>query len=303
MDSNALSNAKVYTDIQGLDQLRYDKNSKSVKKEVAQQFEAILVQMVLSSMREANQTFSSGLFGSEQMDMYEDMYDKQLSLAISKSGVGFADIVEKSMDQYQQVQPDTASKTPNYVPTNAEPVQPTASVLPPAPQPVEANTSFTTPEDFVTRLWSSAKQAAAELGVAPEVLLAQAALETDWGKKILPVGKGAEMSHNLFNIKTGSNWNGSTTTADVLEVKEGVLEKTKSTFRVYHSFMEGFMDYVRLIKQNPRYSDSMSKVGHPKEFVNALQQAGYATDQNYAEKVMKIFTSQPFQKIITKLKN
>lgn len=101
-----LASAKVYTDFSGLQQLhtRAAKNDPSALKEVAQQFEAIYLQMAMQSMREANQALKSDLFNSNEMDMYQGMFDKQLSLSMSqKSSMGIADMLVK------QLSPKTAS--------------------------------------------------------------------------------------------------------------------------------------------------------------------------------------------------
>ena len=312
MDSKITSNAKIYTDIQGLKELRYSENKSDTKKEVAQQFEALLMQMVLNSMREANKAYSSGLFASDQMGMYQDMYDKQLSLSLSKSGVGFAKVVEDYLDRL----PGAQTAAPNIQESGAQAlVEPRNAIkattdaappienimLPEKATPAE-QTTFATAEEFIKKLWSSAKVAANTLGASPEVLLAQAALETSWGKKIIPHGTDSS-TYNLFNIKTGGNWGNNFSTVDSLEQRNGVLIKEKSNFRKYNSFMDSFMDYVGLLKQNSRYTESLSKINNPKEFFQSLQQAGYATDHNYSDKIMKILNSSTFKNLISKAKS
>jgi flagellar protein FlgJ len=169
--------------------------------------------------------------------------------------------------------------------------------------PVELEpTGFSSPEDFVKKLWTTANIAAGILGVHPEILLAQAALETNWGKSILQHSNGRS-THNLFNIKAGNDWNKDTTSINSVEQKQGVLVKEKSTFRSYSSFTDSFFDFVNLLKQNGRYSDVLNKVSDPRQFIQALQKAGYATDQNYADKILKIFSSPMFQNLVSKVKN
>lgn len=294
MTDTTVANARVYTNFQGLKELQYDKDSVAAKKEVSKQFESILMQMVLNSMRSANKTFSAGLLSSDQMDFYMDMFDKQLSLQMSDTGVGFASMIEKNIDQMQSSPPSSHS----------------GPVIIPAEKKAEdiflknENThdaSFHSPEDFVKTLWSSAKTAAKVIGASPEVLLAQAALETNWGKQVIADGKNS--SRNLFNIKAGKEWEKPTVAVDSLEQSEGVIRKEKSHFRSYESYRESFMDYAHLLTKNDRYSKCLENAHNPAQFIKSLQHAGYATDANYAEKVMHIFKSPHFQHLISGMKD
>jgi flagellar protein FlgJ len=318
------NDARIYTDVQSLENLRYQsgKNSDSVKKEVSKQFESMLMQIVISSMRDANKAFSSDLFGSDQMDFYEDMFDKQLSLLTSNSGTGFAQIIEKNIDQqYVSAKSKTAVPAPSShdltlpdirhiqtVPMQSKRRDPVETVTAQA-TPVqtiqvtkEPSTSgnFNSQNEFIHTIWSSAKSAAKVIGVDPKLLLAQAALETNWGKKILPQGKD-NSSYNLFNIKADTSWNKQTITTETLEQKNGILSKEKAKFRSYDSFMDSFMDYVHFLKDNNRYSEALKKAADPQQFIHALQNAGFATDTNYAEKILRIFSSQSFKALVAKL--
>jgi flagellar protein FlgJ len=312
MYDKVANDASVYTNVQGLEQLRADvkNNPKAAKKEVSQQFEAILVQMMLRSMRDANKSFSSDLLNNDQMDFYQDLFDKQLSLALSSHGMGVAGAIEKNIDEHHLA--GTSDETPAETPpalTLPERIQPQqaipvstqlAAVAAPQTPPKTENVAFDSQESFIKHLWPTAKFAAKMIGVSPEVLIAQAALETNWGKKILPHNQSTS-SFNLFNIKAGGNWAEKTTTMDSLEQRNGVLVKEKSSFRSYESFKESFADYIHLLQQNSRYKDALDKATNPQEFVHALQNAGYATDSNYADKILKIFDSRSFQNVIAKL--
>lgn len=307
------SDARIYTDLQGLEQLRhdYEKNPNAVKKEVAKQFESILIQMMLKSMRDANKSFTSDLLSTDQMDFYQDIFDKQLALAISDRGIGFAEAVEKNIDNLtkNQAQPNPAitpirsnSIHPTaYTPTALEKIEKWEEKEKPSQTNAIENISLNSQEEFVKKLWPKAKVAANLIGSCPEILLAQAALETNWGKKIIPCGKEGS-SFNLFNIKADSAWTKKTTTMDSLEQKNGVLIKQKSNFRSYESFVESFLDYADFLKQNTRYSEALAKAADPKKFIHALQEAGFATDSRYAEKILHIFSSRTFQNLIAKLK-
>lgn len=314
MDEKVLANPRIYTDIQSLGKIKYDytKNPKAATQEIAQQFQAILMQMVMSSMREANKTFANpdeDDCSSSQMDMYQDMFDKQLSLATSQSQTSLASIIEKNIDTHlihpksvpamqpvnSVAQPQSTASTSSTDTSSAVNDSPAVS----APQPA-ANTVFKTPEDFIKNLWSASKQAAGMLGLSPELLLAQAALETNWGKNITQA-QGVS-SHNLFNIKAGPEWNNKTVTMDTLEQNQGVLVKEKAAFRKYDNFQDSFQDYVHFLQSNDRYSQALSKTDNPGQFMSLLQKAGYATDENYAEKVMKIYNSKSFQQAVMKSK-
>jgi len=144
-------------------------------------------------------------------------------------------------------------------------------------------------QDFVRKLHPLAEQAARELGVAPKMLLAQAALETNWGRSLIRHSEGS--SFNLFNIKADKAWQGKKTQVSALEFEHGMAKKVTSPFRSYASFEESFQDYVSFIKSNPRYGDALKQAGNPEHYMHKLQQAGYATDPNYAEKVLKIYYS------------
>lgn len=144
-------------------------------------------------------------------------------------------------------------------------------------------------QDFIRQLHPLAEQAAKELGVEPKILLAQAALETHWGRSLVSHSDGS--SFNLFNIKADKAWQGRKAQANTVEFEQGIARKVNSPFRSYDSFEESFQDYVDFIKSNPRYGDALRQAGNPELYMHKLQQAGYATDPNYAEKVLKIYHS------------
>ncbi|VVC77087.1 Peptidoglycan hydrolase FlgJ [Aquicella siphonis] len=315
------NDARVYTDIQSLERLRYasNKNPDMAKKEVAQQFESMMMQIVLRSMRDANKAFSSGLLDNDQMDFYQDMLDKQLSMLTSGNGTGFAQMVETNINQQYKAQQPAADLIANQRAEAAMHenihVKPLFDIdrtsnnpgsativskyekLPPASH---KQTPFNSQDEFVKTLWSAAKSAAKSIGVDPKILLAQAALETNWGKKILP-GNHEQSSFNLFNIKADPSWNKQTTLMSTLEQKDGILTREKAAFRSYDSFIDSFHDYVQFLKQNSRYSDALNKASDPHRFIQALQEAGFATDKNYADKILKIFSSHTFKAIVAKL--
>lgn len=142
------------------------------------------------------------------------------------------------------------------------------------------------PERFVASIWSHAQAAARELGVDARALVAQAALETGWGRRTIQRGDGGT-AHNLFGIKA-TGWKGERAAATTHEYTNGVRHTERAEFRAYASPAESFADYVRLLKQNPRYRQALESGGDVRKFASALQQAGYATDPRYADKLSAI---------------
>ncbi|QYJ79878.1 flagellar assembly peptidoglycan hydrolase FlgJ [Shewanella acanthi] len=149
---------------------------------------------------------------------------------------------------------------------------------------------FGSREEFVATLYPHAEKAAKELGTTPEVLLAQSALETGWGQKIVRGNNGAP-SHNLFNIKADRRWEGDRANVTTLEFEQGIAVRQKADFRVYSDFEQSFKDFVSFIADGERYQEAKKVASSPTQFIRALQDAGYATDPKYAEKVIKVMQS------------
>lgn len=324
-----LSNSSHFLDIGGLDSLRSkaQKDDQGALKEVAQQFEGIFVQMLMKSMRDANAVFESDSpMNSQYTKFYEQMHDQQMSVNLSDKGMlGLADLM------VQQLSPQTSKVTPASVlrgdieqgggaqgiaqsmvmsravrteasPINtpadsqlvdAKPNSPLESILTGKTLPSEVTKkgmTFSGPEDFVAKLYPHAEKAAAALGTKPEVLIAQSALETGWGQKMVK-GVGGDSSNNLFNIKADKRWQGSKAMVSTLEFEQGVAVQQKADFRVYDDIKQSFDDFVSFVSQGPRYQEAMKKAASPNEFIRALQDAGYATDPQYADKVIKVMKS------------
>ncbi len=144
-----------------------------------------------------------------------------------------------------------------------------------------------TPEGFVASIWGHAQQAARELGVDAKALVAQAALETGWGRKLIQRNGGAGSSHNLFGIKA-SGWSGERATTGTHEYVDGVRRNETASFRAYGSVGESFADYVKLLKNSPRYQNALQAGTNVRGFAQGLQRAGYATDPSYAAKIAAI---------------
>jgi len=96
----SLQTGSVYTDLGGLDQLKYRLKGNSIGdlRLVAQQFEALFIQQMLKTMREAK--LSEGAFDSQESNLYVEMLDKQLSLNLSQgAGIGLADILVRQLSR------------------------------------------------------------------------------------------------------------------------------------------------------------------------------------------------------------
>lgn len=143
------------------------------------------------------------------------------------------------------------------------------------------------PEAFVQEVWPHAQRAADELGVDPRALVAQAALETGWGKHQIR-GRDGDSANNLFGIKAGSRWGGDTAHNRTHEFVDGAMRSEMASFRAYASPAESFADYVSLLKSSPRYARALEAGTDTRRFAQALQQGGYATDPAYARKITSI---------------
>lgn len=177
-----------------------------------------------------------------------------------------------------------------------------AQPLPSAISEPQANTSARpgSPEAFVASIWPQAQRAAQELGVDPKVLVAQAALETGWGKHM--VGKARDGSGgNLFGIKAGGHWSGASVTAGTREFVSGQAVRQNARFRSYDSIRQSFDDYVALLKGNNRYADALNAGGDRHRFATALHRAGYATDPHYASKLVAIADGPTLRRALDRL--
>ncbi len=156
---------------------------------------------------------------------------------------------------------------------------------------VERHSRPGTPEDFIARVWPAAQRVAGELGVSPRVLIAQAALETGWGRH-MPKGSDGQSSQNYFGIKTHNQWDGRQVAANTTEIVNGQAVREKASFRAYDSIEASFHDFADFLKTNPRYENALSVSHDAEKFVEALQKAGYATDPKYADKLKSIMNGR-----------
>lgn len=314
--------AFVYTDIQGLSDLRRKAQQKSPEalREAAQQFEAVFLQMMLKSMREASPS-EDELLENDQTKLYRELFDQQVALNMAKTrqlGLGDAIVRQLAGDKAAPPTPPTSAPhigDPLAALRQVERIRASVKMPTAAPHAPFANPTRTptyAPEDapydpsspvaFVRRMWSHAQEAAQQLGVSPEVLVAQAAHETAWGKSVPRFADGRS-SHNLFGIKANRGWDGERVVNSTLEFVNGVPVRQRDGFRAYASYRESFNDYANFIKVNPRYREALTKVSDGFAYLRAIQQAGYATDPNYAKKIQGLINGPSFDQALDWLKS
>jgi len=163
----------------------------------------------------------------------------------------------------------------------------TGSRLAEKPALAPGRKAFASKDEFIAAMLPMAEEAAQKIGVDPRYLVAQAALETGWGKSIIRQQDGTS-SHNLFGIKSHGSWDGESARVLTTEYKGGKAVKEAASFRTYDSYQQSFNDYVSFLQSNGRYQDALASADKPETFVRELQQAGYATDPHYARKVAQI---------------
>ncbi|WP_049629666.1 flagellar assembly peptidoglycan hydrolase FlgJ [Cellvibrio sp. pealriver] len=363
LDPNSLNSVKA---------MGRDKDPQALK-EVAKKFEAMFVQQMLKTMREANEAFSEGnYFDSQTTRFHRDMLDQQMVLNLtSGSGIGLADhFYQQMLKNYggNMKAPENSSSAhelgdlsdivahqslPQGDSTNGS-VKETigdlgesadvlgdwtndfmrmsdnsnvqsvltgetdkdadnpvivAPFINYAAMPTHLNKAKSaeiragqkgsisdTQENFVMLLKPHAEKAAAELNINPDVLIAQVALETGWGKHVIHDNQGNN-SFNLFNIKANTHWQGDKVNVSTLEYRNGIAANEKADFRKYTDYAESFSDYVSLMKNNPRYDDVLAAGTDSKKYAEALQAAGYATDPEYAKKIKRLLNSDAIKSV------
>jgi len=290
-------------------------------KSAAQQFEALFMQMVMKSMRDA--TPKEGMFDSEQTRMFESLLDQQMSQVMSSSsGTGLAALIEKQLlrasseavefpDGLPLTPPapslplsaprslplEGVSASPRFLPLDRVPAMPgmvpaaaPSPATPAAPAVPGPLGDAMTPaaRDFVARVWPDAVEASRTTGIPAQFMVAQAALETGWGRAEPRLADGRP-SHNLFGIKAGRSWNGAAAESETTEFVDGVAQRQTERFRAYGSYAESFRDYAKLLTTSPRYAGVVGTQSAT-AFAQGLQRAGYATDPQYADKLTRIIS-------------
>jgi flagellar protein FlgJ len=302
-------------DVQGVDALRRTVRTSPEEglQQVSRQFEALFMNMVLKSMREA--TPSSGLLDSKDQKTYLAMFDQQLTQNLSGRGVGLAEAMVAQLRRTMPSGPPDAdadaaigvkpmSLEPRgglpYAPNAGIPIgsAPSSRVARPADLSVYQSNSDARgsgaaggsmqaqADEFVGRMGASAQAASTASGVPAPLILAQAALESGWGKREIRADDGTQ-SFNLFGIKADKGWKGATVETTTTEYVDGEPQKVRAKFRAYGSYEEAFTDYARFITRNPRYANVLA-TDDAAEAAHGLQRAGYATDPRYGEKLVRI---------------
>ncbi|WP_100655852.1 flagellar assembly peptidoglycan hydrolase FlgJ [Alteromonas flava] len=306
MDSSAVKSqlelARNVHDMGSLNQLRSAANSnqEGALEEAAAQFEAIFINMLLKSMRKAQEALADedSPFNSQQVKFYRDMHDQQLATDLASSGtLGLADIIVRQLSNEHLL--NNAGLNPgngdiaSYNRQASRVIESAQRNYAIAATPSK-QAAFASPQEFVAQLLPLAQEHAETLGLDPKALLAQAAVETGWGQHMIHKG-GGENAHNLFGIKADKRWQGEKATVKTLEYSAGVAQQQQAQFRVYNSFSDSMRDYVEFIQHNPRYERAVQNSHDANAYFKHLQQSGYATDPKYAEKVMAVLNSPILQ--------
>ncbi|MCL2523675.1 MAG: flagellar assembly peptidoglycan hydrolase FlgJ [Betaproteobacteria bacterium] len=284
---------------------RFARDPQAGLKAAAQQFEQMFLQMVMKSMRDT--VPQDGLLNSDQTRFYTALLDQQMAqnLATSGQGVGFARLIEEQLGRTvvngkELAAPgeEAAKAAGNALPLAASDTRhlrhtPVLGSLPTSAAYAAQATTLandgeapTTARDFASRVWPHAVEASRSTGIPPQFLIAHSALESGWGRSEIRHADGSP-SHNLFGIKAGASWNGPTVEATTTEYVDGEPRQMVERFRAYGSYAESFRDYAGLLRDNARYS-SVIGAQNGTEFARRLQQAGYATDPMYADKLARI---------------
>lgn len=250
------------SDAHGVDALRLRARTdpKGALKETARQFEALLVNVMLKSMRET--LAQDGPFDSEQTRLYSSMLDEQLSQSMARRGIGIAEVLAR------QLMPAAAPHAP-------------APADNPATPSADAKTQA---RKFIEHLAPDAEAVSRDTGIPVRFLLGHAALESGWGRAEMRAADGTP-SHNLFGIKAGGGWHGRTVDVRTTEYVGGVAQRKVETFRAYDSHRDSLRDYANLLATSPRYAEVLKNTNSARAYARELQDAGYATDPRYADKL------------------
>lgn len=298
--SQPLSSSFAATDVASLSRLKAEarRDPKAVLRQVAQQFEALMMNQMLKSMRET--VSDDGVFGSQEGKTFQGMLDQQWVTQMSESkGLGIADMLVRQLGRNLPGQDGMPSAVmlqdaPRQLLPPALHTGSARQYLPPATNEVAASSR---PQDsvqplkgergeFVSRLLPYARRAAERLGVDPELIVAHAALETGWGRQTPAASQGSP-SHNLFGIKAGSQWRGAVAEASTTEFENGVPQRRTERFRAYQDFAQAFDDYADLLSR-ARFAGVRNTGADSAAFAQGLQAGGYATDPHYARKLQQV---------------
>ncbi|HEX6707709.1 MAG TPA: flagellar assembly peptidoglycan hydrolase FlgJ [Albitalea sp.] len=272
---NLPSTSRLATDTHSIDSLRARAatDPQAAIKEVAKQFEALFMQELMKSMRQAQQTMSSGMFDNAGTQMGTEMLDTQFATRMTGLPGGLSDAIAKQLERQMG--------------TTAAPPAPAAAAGAPARKEASGTKAQV---DFLSRHQDAARAAEATSGIPAAFMVSQAAHETGWGRREIRHADGSS-SFNLFGIKAGAGWKGKVAEVTTTEVVDGMARKVSARFRAYGSYAESFADYAKLMKDSPRYRDVVANAGSAQGFAQGLQRAGYATDPAYADKLTRVINT------------
>ncbi|MER2517352.1 flagellar assembly peptidoglycan hydrolase FlgJ [Candidatus Accumulibacter phosphatis] len=296
---------------------RLAQDSQGGMKQVARQFEGMLLQLLLKSMRDA--TTSGGMLDSQQGSFFTALGDQQMALNLAtQMPMGLAELIEQQ--QSGRAAKGGEAEATHSTSATLDALQQSLSALSPATAAgylggarhrtgllasaagssraaALAAESPSAPRDFVDRVWPHAQAAAAATGVPARFLVAHSALESGWGRREISRADGSP-SFNVFGIKAGRNWSGATVEVDTTEFVNGVAQSERATFRAYASYAEAFRDYAELLSSKPRYAGVLGQQDGV-QFARSLQEAGYATDPMYADKLARIIAGNTLRQALS----
>ena len=289
--SAAPTGAGTYTDLNGLAALKNAPTSPATIKAVSQQVEALFLQMMLKSMRDAGDA-QGGEMTSNETSMYQDMFDKQVALTLSKrQDLGISRLFERQLGG--KTPPDSAAAPTAGAAGAAAPLRAGQTRVEADGHASAAPSTAATDKqaaEFVQKVLPTIQRAAQALGVDPLGMLAQAALETGWGQRMPRTADGSS-SLNLFGVKASAGWSGARAVADTVEISGGVATQRRTAFRAYGSIEDGVADFANLLASSPRYRDAVAAGGSSQSYVASIARSGYATDPEYGNKLNQVLNS------------
>jgi flagellar protein FlgJ len=269
--------------------------------QVAKQFEGIFMQTLLKTMRTGSHFIEeSSPFRGKNAELFQEMLDGQYvsKMIDSPNGIGIADMLTKQLggptDKAKEILEIRKIATQYTLPKREDAK---INLTKSATANEDTHTTTALIEQFVQSIWDKAKQAGAAIGLDPKLLVAQAALETGWGKSIAQ-GSDGSSSNNLFNIKSASHSDSESVKVQTTEYIADTPVKVSASFRKYASVERSFDDYVSLITQQDRYKNALEHAADPARYVDELGKAGYATDPEYGSKIMSIYHSDDLNQAI-----
>ena len=284
LDSPAARPGYAYSDIRSLQ--RIDTEGDDGIRAAARQFESLFIGMMLKGMRDANAALAEGnpLSSSPEMTMHQEMLDQQWAIHMAESGgMGLAPIIEAQLRGERR--PAEPAGTAQPLLWERSPDRDSTALSGAG----HKRPGFADRREFVEQLLPQIEQVVEGAGLSATAVLAQSALETGWGQKIIH-GADGRSSHNLFGIKAGRGWDGDRVTVKTMEVVDGIPRVESAEFRSYPDVRSAVQDYVRLLESDERYREVLDARDHV-GFTEALQRSGYATDPRYGQKIRAVLAS------------